>query len=347
MSHPLRTNSVAIFGVLVLMSAAVNAQDRAADDAANTEPVVLRIYHSNIPVRDLAQTLQQIARKNNVTIVSEPINNVLIVRAPQAELDEFDMLVDRLNQPARRITLSLTVYDISELSSHLDSLGTDPERVLEELRSHSEAAVHQVCKIRLTSLENQTGTVEVGEQRPVVSGESIGRSGIRTNMYQQEQLGTKLAITARVGDANQIVVELGFDMSRLDPSTGATDSVDDVLPPAKQIVSLVTTVSIPAGESVLITDFNSQKNPSNTRLVGVVSATLEQASSKTAAQRADDAMRLFDRLDQDNDGAISSEEWKQNSRILFMFEATGLDLSQPMSSEQFVQNYVRLSKPGR
>jgi hypothetical protein len=57
-----------------------------------------------------------------------------------------------------------------------------------------------------------------------------------------------------------------------------------------------------------------------------------------------EAGRYFGLLDKDDDGAISAEEWGSSIRIGGMFRKGGLDLSQPMSEEAFVQNYVTLSK---
>lgn len=349
MSHPLRTNSVAIFGVLVLMSAAINAQDRATDDAADADPAVLRIFHCNTPVKQLAQVLQQAGNRDDVTIIPELTNNVLIVRAPRSAIDEFAELIERLNQPPRRITLSLTVL---EVEADFDVQSVKPAELLRTL--DTDDSIRQVRKVRLTSLENNLAQVQLGEQRPVVSGQSFGRSGIRTNMYQQEQFGTIVTMTARIGDDDRIVAELTFEMSRLEVSMETTESADAAVPPAKQTVTLQTTISLPVGEPVLITDFDSQDNPGETRLIGIVSATLEPSPAKIAEAESsptdrltDEATRFFERLDQDKDGAISSEEWKRSIRIRAMFEDGGVDLSQPTSSEQFIQNYVRLEKAGR
>jgi type II secretory pathway component GspD/PulD (secretin) len=270
MSHPLRTNSVAILGVLILMSAAINAQDRAADDGAAAEPAVLRIFHCNTPVNQLAQVLQQVGNRDDVTIVPEQTNNVLIVRAPRSAFDEIAELIERLNHPPRRITLSLTVL---EVGADFDVENVDPAELLRLL--DTDDSIRQVRKVRLSSLENNLAQVQLGEQRPVVSGESFGRSGIRTSMYQQEQLGTIVTMTARIDDDDRIVVELTFEMSRLEESMAGTESADVPVPPAKQTVTLQTTISVPAGEPVLITDFNSQDNPADTRLIGIVTATAE------------------------------------------------------------------------
>ena len=266
MLHPVQTNSIAIFGILVMLSAAVNAQDRAADPAdppAATEPAALRIYHCSMPVRELAGVLQEIAG-NNVTVISEQTNNVLIVRAAPAQLDQFDALIRELDRPAHRVTLTLSLLEI------------DPSLIVEDVvPSELLESGTLIRKIRLTSLENQLATVQLGEQRPVIDGVTSDRGFGPRSTYRQEEFGTILSMTARVDD-DGVTSELSFEMSRLDDSIATTESAGDAVPPARQIVTLQTTISVPDDEAVLLTDFDSQDDSDEgARLVGVVTATVE------------------------------------------------------------------------
>lgn len=334
MPHHLRTNSLAILGVLMLLTAAVNAQE-----GEDHPPATVRIYHCNMPVRELARTLQELAGESDVRIVSEQINNLLIVRATEAELERFDSLVRELNRPAPRVALSLTVL---EVDGSLDV--QDPDELLRMVEAGQGARIRE---IRLTSLENQVASVQLGERRPVVNGASFARGGERFNTYQQEQFGTMLTMTARVDEGGRVVAELSFEMSRLDESIAAAESAAEGTPPALRTATLQTTVSIPDGESVLLTDFDSQDSPDGKRLIGIVTATVDQsgAAARVASENrlTLEARRMFGVLDRDSDGVISSEEWERSVRIRGMFERNGLDLSEPMTSETFMENYVRLS----
>lgn len=267
MLHPVQSNSIAIFGILVMLSAAVNAQDRAADPAeppAAAEPEALRIYHCSMPVRELAGVLHEVAGNNNVTVIPEQTNNVLIVRATPSQLEQIDALIQELDQPARRITLTLSLLEIDS-SLLVDNV------VPAELQE----AGTLIRKVRLTSLENQLATVQLGEQRPVVDGVTSDRGFGQRSTYRQEEFGTILSMTARVDD-DVVTAELSFEMSRLDDSITATESAGDGIPPARQIVTLQTTVSIPGDGAVLLTDFDSQDDSDgDTRLIGIVTATVE------------------------------------------------------------------------
>lgn len=265
MSHVLRTNSIALFAILVMLSTALRAQDQATDDDRST----LRIYQSNIPVRDLAQVLQQFVGDRDVTIVPELINNVLIVRASEEDLEQIEDVVQSLNRPTPRIALALTVF---EVEGNVDIEDGEPAELLRTLSAGNFAS--QIRNIRLSSLEGQMAQVQLGEQRPIVSGTSFNRSGERFNSYQQQEFGTILSMTARVVE-DRIVVELSYEMSRLDESIAATESAGDDVPPVRRTVTLRTTASVPEGEVVLLTDFDSHDSPGQTRLIGFLTATAE------------------------------------------------------------------------
>jgi hypothetical protein len=57
------------------------------------------------------------------------------------------------------------------------------------------------------------------------------------------------------------------------------------------------------------------------------------------------ARNKFAALDSDGDGSVSTEEWARSRQLKPLFEAAGVDLSQPMSADQFVMNYVRITAP--
>lgn len=64
----------------------------------------------------------------------------------------------------------------------------------------------------------------------------------------------------------------------------------------------------------------------------------EADSSELAA----DAQRYFGLMDRNRDGSIAPDEW-QGQRIRSMFEDDGVDLAEPVSQQDFIRNYVRLS----
>jgi hypothetical protein len=57
------------------------------------------------------------------------------------------------------------------------------------------------------------------------------------------------------------------------------------------------------------------------------------------------ARRDFGLLDRDRNGEVSVEEWNASRQLKPLFEAAGIDLSSPMSADQFVSHYVRIKTP--
>jgi len=57
------------------------------------------------------------------------------------------------------------------------------------------------------------------------------------------------------------------------------------------------------------------------------------------------ARNFFGLLDSDHDGNVSSSEWNSSRQLKPLFEKAGIDLSSPMSEDQFVSHYVRIKSP--
>lgn len=53
----------------------------------------------------------------------------------------------------------------------------------------------------------------------------------------------------------------------------------------------------------------------------------------------------FDRFDRDNDGQLTSQEWQNSVNIRRDFTNAGVDLSQPMSRDEFIGHYLRIRHP--
>lgn len=89
-------------------------------------------------------------------------------------------------------------------------------------------------------------------------------------------------------------------------------------------------------------------NPAPAAAVGTTAPTQASAADPKAViatvdqQQVRQAERLFSILDRNRDGSISADEWDISRRLKPLFEKAGVDLAQPMSSEQFVGHYVRI-----
>ena len=68
----------------------------------------------------------------------------------------------------------------------------------------------------------------------------------------------------------------------------------------------------------------------------------DQAKSDEAQAKS-----VFSILDRNNDGKLSAEEMARSSKIRPLFEQAGIKFDEPMPSDQFVSNYVRIQKSRR
>tara|TARA_R110002111_G_scaffold262613_1_gene339486 strand:+ start:79312 stop:80421 length:1110 start_codon:yes stop_codon:yes gene_type:complete len=59
---------------------------------------------------------------------------------------------------------------------------------------------------------------------------------------------------------------------------------------------------------------------------------------------ASQASYFFKLVDRDKDSTVSPEEWKKSRSMRRMFEGANIDLTQPMSQEQFISHYVAIKK---
>ncbi len=62
--------------------------------------------------------------------------------------------------------------------------------------------------------------------------------------------------------------------------------------------------------------------------------------NSVAARRGD---QMFKLLDKDRDGQLVSSEWGRSKKLKPLFEKGGVDLSKPMTKNDFLANYIRLS----
>tara|TARA_R110002095_G_scaffold173591_2_gene150960 strand:- start:2379 stop:3530 length:1152 start_codon:yes stop_codon:yes gene_type:complete len=59
---------------------------------------------------------------------------------------------------------------------------------------------------------------------------------------------------------------------------------------------------------------------------------------------ASQAGYFFKLVDRDKDSTVSPEEWKKSRSMRRMFEGANIDLTQPMSQEQFISHYLAIKK---
>jgi hypothetical protein len=97
---------------------------------------------------------------------------------------------------------------------------------------------------------------------------------------------------------------------------------------------------------------SSSKDSGSSKPTGTARVSSATVASSESSETLDEssvivkqARNSFDILDGNHDGHVSLEEWTRAAKTKPLFEAAGVDLSQPMSRDQFVMHFVRLKSP--
>lgn len=91
-------------------------------------------------------------------------------------------------------------------------------------------------------------------------------------------------------------------------------------------------------------DDNRNRGPQSQNTTPAASSTTTVATPSESApedRRVSSARLIFTQLDADKDNKISADEWGRSRTIKPRFESAGIDISQPMAQEQFVEAYLK------
>jgi type II secretory pathway component GspD/PulD (secretin) len=148
------------------------------------------------------------------------------------------------------------------------------------LQLEQQGKLDSLARVRLTSLENSTATIQVGQTTAFVVGLSRMPNST-TASVSERQTGLLVGITACCRDDQQIAAELNFEHSRLVPKQAVAADAKDanvVLPPEIATSTVKTTVLIPDGQTVLVGGTGAETSGQKTLLVILASARVRDAS---------------------------------------------------------------------
>lgn len=263
----------------------IDKQNRTQDEAlkAARTPIADRVnqtYRTHGPVADLANTLRGMFVDS--TIVAAPVSNSLLVSATQADAPIIEALLRQLDVSPARVRISVLVAELTDATETWEPKGTwDEARVeLEALAAKGNGSI--LRRIQMSTLANQIASVQVGETVNLQVGRSFSPRG-ELPSYQAQQLGTMLTCTPRPDPEGQVTMEVAFEMSRLAPqlakptapapsegSAGSGGAASSLGGPQRQSATVRTTVSIPKGKAISISDFATQDAGAPSRLILVV-----------------------------------------------------------------------------
>ncbi len=113
-------------------------------------------------------------------------------------------------------------------------------------------------------------------------------------------------------------------------------------PPQEPAVAASTGAATSASTAV------TTASPASTRIttvpVGTAPASIDPNAIDRNSTQAKRAIFFFAQLDKNKDGTVVLEEWSSSKTIKPQFERGGVDLSKPLSEDEFIAHYVRLNQ---
>lgn len=267
-----------------------NCRRSVAEDLPKAaEPSRRAIYFAkNSSVRSLLYLLEKhFEGQAGVKFVAEPNANLLSIRADSdAVLEEVLQTMALIDKPQRQIAIQVLLVEFQPRK--VDDAAAPAEVDTEELTGTAEAVsakltvwgqeghVSAVKKYRLTALENQSAELLLGEVKPVVHGVSIGRAGDAMPQLIQQEFGTSVVLKPRITEANDILLELSVEESRLDaPENGielAKGANGPLVSRGKLIATMKNTLTVPNGLSTVVSGWQLESKAARIPGVVVVSA---------------------------------------------------------------------------
>lgn len=273
-SLTLRSLLCTIAALVASHAAAVFAQeaDAEVESATLTETETVVYAARGVPAGELAGTLIELARDQDLTVVAEPVTNHLILSGPVEIVRAMTAVLERIDRLPRRIEAQLLLVELRDLDVELvDGEFDGYAEALRKLAADGGATI--LTRVRLTTLDNQLAQVQIGGQKAVVSGGNFDRTGRRMNSYQVDQEGLMVTVTPRATDDGVIALQLSVEETRIeDPPAPSAENPDDISPPGKSTAVVNTTISVNDGETLTISDVDQGQGDSNRRVIVVVTA---------------------------------------------------------------------------
>lgn len=249
--------------------------------------------------KDLAAVLEQYFQgEAEFRTLPEPANRSLLIAASPAVVDEVVRTLTLLDRPPRKIIVDVWFVEEQLSREEVNSpnaaakvledrqLAGPIEQVAARLEGLSKAnTLAYYRQLRLELLENREGTVQVGEEKPRIVGYMpMGAGGIGTPTIQQRAVGTLVTVTARVVDANKILLVVLFRDDRLGlPEEGTqvgTWADGPILSPDVFTTHFKATLTVPAGQAVIANRVETDARSKRSRRHIVIAARLAEPASQ-------------------------------------------------------------------
>jgi general secretion pathway protein D len=219
-----------------------------------------------------------------VTITADEPNNALVIVATPQQYASIESAMSRLDVTPLQVLLEAAIVEVT-LTNNLSygvqyyfQVGTQHQIVLSDSAATGSAiapvypnfsyvftgnnikvvldALSSITKVEVLSspelmvLNNQTASLQVGDQVPILSQQAVGvttSQGSIVNSVQYENTGVILQVTPRVNRSGEVMMDISQEVS--DVSSTTTSDIDS---PTIEQRKITSTVAVQDGETVAL-----------------------------------------------------------------------------------------------
>ncbi|MCE9564000.1 MAG: hypothetical protein K8U57_18310 [Planctomycetes bacterium] len=207
--------------------------------------------------------------KGEATLIAAPAGsgNAVLISGSPVIVPEVVKMLEQLDKKPRTVEVEIT---IAELPAPKDGKDLSPADLATAAGQVKEGKGQ---RIKLTAVEGQQVTTQIGGNKPYVSGRADaggfakGGGGIQRSITYHP-VGTTVKMTPRIGADNAVVLELNVSDSKVK----LPDAGDDVGAPTMENNTLTTKLHIQTGRSVVAQSVRTEGKAGATVSVVIVTA---------------------------------------------------------------------------
>lgn len=281
----------------LILAAAAPAQEGAAGEKKQLVYVL-----KGGSASDLAGALGQLFQGTaDVQVHAEASSNCLLVSAPPAVLDEVIKILGQLDRPPQSVALEVLILDLPARRDEAAKLERvepllDPrvfngpiEDVLAKVQDlQRKGWISGLKRVRLTALDNQQASVQVGETKPMVTGSTVSRGGLASNTVTFRDMGTLVNVVPKITPDGSVQLRLTVEESRPRsaennlPLGSAERGGAPLSPPQLVTTSLRTTLTVPGGRAIVASGIATEGKAENGQTLVIVTARLIEVPGKAS-----------------------------------------------------------------
>ena len=265
----------------------------------------------NMPVKDVADTLNELLRSEGtaapsspIVVVADVLSNNLLLSGPQDELDQIEQMIRQIDQPKPTVVIEMLIAQATKTSAKprnpdkapsaspwtrilqlktLEDLATEGsiEERFEELSSRKQLRI--LSRPHIRTLDEQPAFIRV-TSRAAIAGKDVDNQPRRKD---GQEVGVTVGVTPRVTSDRTVIMEIDVDVSQLrmvESAISETGLPRDNATAKPRIVttSAQTTLSVSDGRTVVVGGLTDESDTPDEELVIILTPRVIQQKAESA-----------------------------------------------------------------